>query len=68
MNLALSLKFWLGIVIGANLSGLLLLGAQTFGIAQGFAGLCIGALVGCTGLVALITARNRRGISAHIED
>ncbi len=68
MTLALSVKFWLGAVLGAALATLLLHGAQTLSSAHGIAGLCIGALLGFGGLIALITVRNRWADDARIED
>jgi hypothetical protein len=68
MNLALSLKFWLGALIGAALATLLLHGAQALGSAHGLAGLCLGTALGFVGLVALITVRNRWATGAELED
>jgi hypothetical protein len=68
MTLALSLKFWLGIVLGAALASLLLHGTATLASANGLAGLCLGAAIGMGGLVALITVRNRWATGDEIED
>jgi hypothetical protein len=68
MNLALSLKFWLGLAIGAALAALALHGAETISTARGLAGLCLGTAIGMGGLVLLITLRNRWADDAHIED
>lgn len=68
MTLALSLKFWLGVLIGAALATLLLHGAQALGSAHGIAGACLGTALGFVGLVAFITVRNRWAGDAQIED
>lgn len=68
MTRLFSLNLWLGLIAGAALASLLLHGAQTLSSAHGIAGLCLGALLGFGGLIALITVRNRWANDAHIED